>query len=57
MVWVAKRPGRVDGAVAKRPGDAAHHRHLNRLGRAERRQDSWQAGGEHRFAGAGRADH
>ena len=52
----AKRP-----AVAQRParqfaGDGLDHRDVEQLARPQRRQDGGQALGQHRLAGAGRAD-
>ncbi len=54
---IAERPVEREGAVAQQAGHRGDHRDGQRLARIERRQDAGQALGEHRFAGAGRADH
>ena len=54
---VAERPVEGEDAVAQQSGDRGNHRNRQCLARIERRQNTWQALGEHRFTRAGRADH
>ena len=57
-VWWGARNGRAPTSAEppSRPADRVHHRRLQRLVEAERRQDPRQPRGEHRLAGARRAD-
>ena len=58
MVWCGARNGRSGAsAPVPDPGRAVDLRDLERLLEAGRRQDPGQATGEHRLAGARRADH
>jgi hypothetical protein len=57
VVRVAERARPQQPAALELAGDRVDHRDLERLGRAERRQDAGQALGQHRLAGARRADH
>ncbi len=53
----AKGAGARDAAAFQCAGDARHHRHFQRFGGREFRQDAGQARRHQRFAGARRADH
>ncbi len=53
----AERPPRGQRAVADFAGDGRDHRDLQQFRRRQRRQDRRQPRRQHRFAGAGRADH
>ena len=53
----AERPRVGQRAFGDRARHGCDHRDFEQLGRRERRQDRRQPRGEHRLAGAGRADH
>ena len=53
----AERPPVGERAAFDLTGDRGDHRHFQELGRRQRRQNRGQPRGQHRFAGAGRADH
>lgn len=57
MVRRAERPPRRQRAAFDLAGDGRDHRDLEQLARRQRRQDRGQPRRQHRFAGAGRADH
>ena len=57
MMRIAERAAALQLAVRELAGERVDHADLERLGRIERRQDAGQARGQHRLAGAGRADH
>ena len=58
VVRGAKRAGPVERPVTRQLAEqAAHLRHLERLAELEWRKDAWQAAGQHRLAGTGRAAH
>ena len=57
MMRRAERPPRGQRAVVDFAGDRGDHRHFEQFGRRQRRQDRGQPRRQHRFAGAGRADH
>ncbi len=53
----AERPPVGQRAAFDLAGDRGDHGHFEKLGRRQRRQDRGQPRRQHRFAGAGRADH
>lgn len=53
----AKRPRPADPSFLQQARDRSNHRHLQRLGRSQRRQDPGQAGRHQAFSRAGRTDH
>ena len=57
--WCGSRNGRSRNqpAVAQPARDRMDHAEFERLGRLQRRQDPGKPRRQHRFAGAGRADH
>ena len=57
VVRRAERPAAADLAAAELARDRRDHRHFERLGRLQRRQDARQAGGEQRLARARRPAH
>jgi hypothetical protein len=57
MMRVAERPLAQQPAIAQPAGDRKDHAQFEGLGRFERRQDARHSRRQHRFAGAGRADH
>lgn len=57
MVWRAIGAGTADAAVLQRAGDRGDHRDFQRLGGCQVRQNTGQARGEQRLAGAWRSDH
>ena len=56
-MWVAERTPAQQPPFAQHAGERVDHAHLQRLGRRKPGQESGEARGEHRLAGAGRADH
>ena len=57
MVRVAEGPAAAQPALAESARDRGDHADAQRLPRVERRQDAGKARGQHRLAGARRADH
>ena len=57
MMRAAERPPRGERAALDLARDRGDHRHFEQFGRRQRRQDRGQPRRQHRFAGAGRADH
>ncbi len=57
MVRRTIRPGTRQPSAGQRARDACHHRHFERLGGIERRQDAGQARRHQRFARSRRPDH
>ena len=57
MMRGAERPRPADAAAGEVAGEDSDHADFEHLGRLERRQDRGQPPRQHRFAGAGRADH
>ena len=57
MMRRAERPAIAERAAGQFTGDRLDHRDIEQFARIERRQDRGQPRREHRFAGAGRADH
>ena len=57
MMRRAERPPVGQRAALDLAGDGRDHRDFKELGRRQRRQDRRQPRRQHRFAGAGRADH
>ena len=57
MVRRAERPPVGQRAALDLAGDGGDHRDFEEFGRRQRRQDRRQPRRQHRFAGAGRADH
>ena len=57
VVRRAERPASLELAAHQLAGEAVHHRDLEHLLGRQRRQDRGQPRGEHRLAGARRADH
>ena len=57
MMRRAERPPVGQRAVLDLARDRGDHRHFEQLGGRQRRQDGRQPRGQHRLAGAGRADH
>jgi hypothetical protein len=53
----AERPPVGERAAFDLAGDGGDHRHFQKFGRRERRQDGGKPRREHRLAGAGRSDH
>ncbi len=54
---IAERPALHQPALVERAGQRMDHRHFERLGRRQWRQQGRQARRQHRLARAGRADH
>ena len=57
VVRRAERPAAADPAAVQLARDRSDHRHFERFGRLQRRQDARQAGGEQRLSRARRAAH
>ena len=57
MVRIAKWAGLDQATSRKLASHRMQHGDIKRLARRKRGQQTWKAGGQHRFAGTWRADH